>query len=129
MARRLYAATIGGSGSSTSAATALDIDSAGAVYVAGTTTASDFPVSAGAVQSPGATAFAAKLDAKGNILYSALIGGNATHEPSSIVVNSKGELVVSGQLTTGARFVSGSRALPAEAERGRDPGRHRTAKV
>src|ERR1035441_2478028 len=60
----VYAVTIGGSGSSTSAATALDIDSAGAVYVAGTTTASDFPVSAGAAQSPGATAFAAKLDQK-----------------------------------------------------------------
>ena len=73
----IYTVTLGGSGSSTSDATALDIDSAGAVYVAGTTTASDFPVSAGAVQSSGATAFAAKLDAKGNILYSALIGGNA----------------------------------------------------
>jgi hypothetical protein len=46
----LYAVTFGGSGSGTSAALALDIDSAGAVYIAGTTTASDFPVSAGAVQ-------------------------------------------------------------------------------
>ncbi len=97
-----YAATIGGSGSSTSAAAVLEIDSAGAAYVAGTTAASDFPVSAGAVQSPGATAFAAKLDAKGNILYSALIGGNASTEPRSIVVNTNGELVVSGQLTAGA---------------------------
>jgi uncharacterized protein (TIGR03437 family) len=69
------------------------------VYIAGTTTASDFPVSAGAAQSPGATAFAAKLDANGNILYSAPIGGNANTQPSSIVVNTKGELVVSGQAT------------------------------
>jgi hypothetical protein len=46
----------------------------GAVYVAGTTAVSDSPVSAGAAQSSGATALAAKLDAKGNILYSALIG-------------------------------------------------------
>jgi hypothetical protein len=98
----VYAVTIGGSGSSTSSAIALDIDSTGAVYVAGTTTAIDFPVSAGAAQSPGATAFAAKLDAKGNILYSALIGGNANTAPGSIVVNTKGELVVSGQSTTGA---------------------------
>jgi uncharacterized protein (TIGR03437 family) len=97
-----YAATLGGSGSSISVATVLDIDSAGAVYVAGTTTASDFPVTAGAVQSSGATAFAAKLDAKGNIVYSALIGGNAQTAPRSIAVNSKKELVVSGQLTTGA---------------------------
>ena len=98
----LYATTIGGSGSSTSAATALDFDSAGAAYVAGTTTATDFPVSAGAASSPGSTAFTAKLDAKGNILYSALIGGNASTVPSSVVVNSKSELVVSGQATTGA---------------------------
>ena len=98
----VYAVTIGGSGSSTSAATALDIDSAGAVYVAGTTTAGDFPVSAGAAQSAGATAFAAKLDQKGNTVYSALIGGNATTQPGSVVVNTKRELVVSGQLTTGA---------------------------
>lgn len=97
----LYAASIGGSGSGISAATALDIDSTGAVYVAGTTTASDFPVSAGAAQSSGATAFAAKLDQKGNIVYSALIGGNAKTEPLSIVVNTRKELVVSGQLTTG----------------------------
>ena len=85
----LYAATIGGSGASTSAATVLDIDSTGAVYIAGTTTATDFPVSAGAAPSPGATAFAAKLDANGNVLYSALIGGNANTTPSSVVVNSK----------------------------------------
>ena len=101
-ATTFYAATLGGTGSSASAATALDIDSAGAVYVAGTTTASDFPVTAGAVQSPGATAFAVKLDTKGNIVYSAMIGGNASTGPTSVVVNSKGELVVSGQLTTGS---------------------------
>ncbi len=98
----VYAVTIGGSGSTTSVATALDIDSAGAVYIAGTTTASDFPVSAGAAPSPGATAFAAKLDAKGNIVYSELIGGNANTEPRSVVVNSTGELVVSGQQLTAA---------------------------
>ena len=98
----VYAVTIGGSGSSTSAATALDIDSAGAVYVAGTTTASDCPVSAGAAQTPGATAFAAKLDQKGNTIYSALIGGNAKAQPRSVVVNTRGALVVSGQLATGS---------------------------
>jgi uncharacterized protein (TIGR03437 family) len=98
----LYAATIGGGGSGTSVAIALDIDSAGAVYIAGTTTAGDFPASTGIAQSPGATAFAAKLDQNGKIVYSAPIGGNATTQPSSVVVNSKKELVVSGQLTAGA---------------------------
>jgi uncharacterized protein (TIGR03437 family) len=97
----VYAVTLGGSGTSTSAATALDVDSAGAVYVAGTTTASDFPVTSGAVQSSGATAFAVKLDQKGNTVYSALIGGNAKTQPSSVAVNTKRELVVSGKLTTG----------------------------
>jgi uncharacterized protein (TIGR03437 family) len=99
-ATTFYSITLAGSGTSVSAAAVLDIDTAGAVYVAGTTTATDFPVSGGAVQSPGATAFAAKLDARGNIVYSALIGGNAQTAPSSIVVNSKRELVVSGQSTT-----------------------------
>ena len=100
-ATTFYAATLGGATSpSATNAAALDIDTAGAVYVAGTTTASDFPVSAGAAPSPGATAFAAKLDAKGNIVYSALIGGAATTQPSSIAVNSKGELAISGRQTT-----------------------------
>ena len=98
-ATTFYTATFGGTGSSV--ATALDIDSAGAAYIAGTTTGSDFPVSAGAAQSTGGTAFAAKLDAKGNVVYSTLIGGNAQTTPRSIVVNSKGELAVSGQLITG----------------------------
>ncbi len=100
-ATTFYAVTLGGSGTGVSTATALALDSAGAVYVAGTTAATDFPVTKGAVQSSGATAFAAKLDAKGNILYSALIGGNAQTVPRSIVVNSKGELVVSGQSVSG----------------------------
>ena len=99
----LYAVTIGGSGSSSTAASALAIDSTGAVYVAGTTSASDFPISAGAAQSAGATAFAAKLDPTGAILYAALIGGSATTQPSSIVVNSKKELIVSGQQTAGTQ--------------------------
>lgn len=98
----LYTVHLGGSGSSRSAATALDIDSAGNVYVAGTTTASDFPVSSGPSLSLGATAFVAKLDPHGNILYSALIGGTATTQPDSVAVNSKGELVVSGQQISGA---------------------------
>jgi uncharacterized protein (TIGR03437 family) len=97
-----YTARIAGSSSSNTIATVLDVDSSGTVYVAGMTTASDFPVTAGASPSPGGTAFAAKLDAKGNIVYSALIGGNAMTQPRSIVVNGKGELVVSGQLTTAA---------------------------
>ena len=104
-----YAVTIGANGSAASAANVLTIDSAGAVYVAGTTTSSNFPASAGAFQSAGATAFATKLDAKGNIVYSALIGGNAQTTPVSVVVNSKGELIVSGQLVTGGP----SSAVPA----------------
>lgn len=97
-----YTTMIGGSGASVSAATALDVDSNGSVYVAGTTTANDFPVTPGAAQSSGTTAFAAKLDGQGNVAYTTLIGGDAKAAPSSVVVNTKGELVVSGQATTGA---------------------------
>lgn len=96
----VYSVTIGGSGSRATAATALDIDSAGDVYAAGSTTASDFPVSSGAIDTPGATAFAAKLDPNGKIVYAALIGGKANTQPSSVVVNSKKELLVSGYTTT-----------------------------
>lgn len=95
----VYAVNLGGSGSSTSAAYALDLDSSGNVYVAGTTTASDFPISPGLTATPGSTAFAAKLDPKGTVLYSTLIGGNTTAVPRTVAVNSKGELVVSGQQT------------------------------
>ncbi len=98
-ATTFYATTIGGAGTTT--ATFLDIDQTGAVYVAGATTAADFPVTAGAVQSSGATAFAAKLDAQGNIVYAALIGGSTKPQLRSIVVNSKKELVVSGQSIAG----------------------------
>ena len=98
----LYEISLSGKGSSTSAATTLDLDSAGDVYLAGTTTAADFPISPGQAASPGSTAFAAKLDAKGNVVYATLIGGNATTAPRSVAVNSKGELVVSGQLAASA---------------------------
>lgn len=104
-----YTTTLGGSGTSSSAATALNIDSVGTAYVAGTTTANDFPVSTGAVQSSGATAFAAKLDAQGHIVYSALIGGSAMTAPSSVVANTRGELVVSGETTPAGSIP----ALPA----------------
>ena len=97
-----YAVNLGGKGSSAATVTALDIDSTGAAYVAGTTTAPDFPVTAGAVQTSGATAFAVKVDPKGNVAYAALIGGNAQTQPQSVAVNSRGELMISGQLTAGA---------------------------
>jgi uncharacterized protein (TIGR03437 family) len=92
-----FAVTLGGSVTS---ATALDIDSTGTVYIAGTTTDNNFPVTPGAAQSTGATAFAAKLDPQGNVVYAALIGGSAKMFPASIAVNSKRELVVSGQIST-----------------------------
>jgi hypothetical protein len=85
------------------------VDASGNIYLGGQSTTSGSSGAAyvaklgpgGAAQSSGATAFAARLDATGKILYSALIGGNAQTQPRSIVVNSKRELVVSGQLTTG----------------------------
>src|SRR5579871_2323197 len=68
-----YAITLGGSGVST--AVSLDVDSSGAAYVTGTTTASDFAITPSSAQVPGATAFVAKLDAQGNIVYVVPIGG------------------------------------------------------
>jgi uncharacterized protein (TIGR03437 family) len=90
-----YAIALGGSGTSTTAATALEIDSTGAVYVAGTTTAADFPVTPGAAQTSG-NGFAVKLDAQGSVTYATRVGDSGTVAPSSVAVNSAGELVVSG---------------------------------
>ena len=109
-ATTFYTVTLGGSsdGSAVSIATALAIDSAGDAYVAGTTTATNFPVTPGTVQSAGATAFAVKIDPKGKVVYAALIGGAAQTVPRSIALNSKGELIVSGQSTVTAPSTAGT---------------------
>jgi uncharacterized protein (TIGR03437 family) len=101
----VYATFLGGSGTETAAAIA--VDPAGSAYVAGSTTSSDFPTSAGAFQSTNrskpdssnikGTAFVAKLNPTGTaLLYSTLLGGSGNEYVNQILVDPKGNAILTG---------------------------------
>jgi uncharacterized protein (TIGR03437 family) len=96
-------------GSKSDYVAALDIDSTGAAYVFGQTQSSDFPVTAGALQTTMLAkykqGFVAKVDAQGKVVYATLIGGDSDIYPSSggLLVDAAGEAIVSG-LTDGGNF-------------------------
>jgi uncharacterized protein (TIGR03437 family) len=94
---------------------AIATDSAGNVYLAGETTSSNFPVTAGAFQtrrgnSPGTTfgfesqfrpnAFVAKLSPAGQILWATYLGGSGADAALGIAVDSKGSAYVLGYSTS-----------------------------
>jgi hypothetical protein len=85
----------------------LALDPTGNVYVAGWTAGSDFPTTAGVVQSNGpsslcyyagicADAFVTKVSPEGSMLYSTLLGGEGHDEGTGIAVNAAGEVYVAG---------------------------------
>jgi uncharacterized protein (TIGR03437 family) len=95
----VYSTYLGGSGfDSTDANIALD--SSGAVYVTGETNSTDFPVTAGAIQSVlGGTfdAFAVKLNPAGTALaYGTLLGGSNDDVGLGVAVDSTGSAYISG---------------------------------
>lgn len=85
---------------------ALTLDSADDVYVSGSTESADFPV-VNPYQSslPGLySGFLTKISANGSsLLYSTYLGGNAYDQPSSVAINSSGEVYVAG-FTTSQNF-------------------------
>jgi hypothetical protein len=94
----LYSTYLGGTGSGTG--TGIAADAAGNAYIAGYTTAPDFPVTAGAYQ-PGNhgsyDAFVAKLSADGStILNATYFGGSGSESTSGIALDSSGDVFVSG---------------------------------
>jgi Beta-propeller repeat len=94
----VYSTFFGGTGSEI--AYGIAVDSTGAVYVAGSTTSTDFPIQS-AVQSTYGTgstdAFVFKLDPTANqIVYSTFIGGTGTDEAHAIAVDSGGNAYVTG---------------------------------
>ncbi|MEY2564542.1 MAG: hypothetical protein QOH88_2735 [Verrucomicrobiota bacterium] len=97
----IYSTYLGGAGGSTSEA-GLDItvDSAGNAYVTGQTAASNFPVSANAMQpnfGGSQDAFVTKLNASGSaLLYSTYLGGSGFDFGSGIAVDSSGAAYVVG---------------------------------
>jgi hypothetical protein len=85
----------------------LALDATGNVYVAGVTAGSDFPTTAGVVQSNGpsslcyyagicADAFVTKVSPDGSMLYSTLLGGEGHDDGMGIAVNAAGEVYVAG---------------------------------
>lgn len=99
----LYSTYLGGSGGSMAApeqANAIAVDSAGIAYVAGVVSSSNFPVSAGALQTTHAgsrDAFITKLSAAGNVrLYSTYLGSTGFDWASGIAIDSSGNAYISG---------------------------------
>ncbi len=96
-------------GSNTDRATALAVDAAGNVYVAGGTGSADFPVTPGVLETSlnGALSagFVVKLDPSGNVVYSTLFGGGAYESTTirGIAIDAAGEVFLTGQ-TVGGNF-------------------------
>jgi uncharacterized protein (TIGR03437 family) len=79
---------------------AMAVDTAGNVYVTGFTYSSDFPTSAGALQSKLAgpnNAFVSKISADGShILYSTLLGGSGGDSANAIAIDRAGDAYITG---------------------------------
>ncbi len=99
----IWRAIIGGS--ATDKATAVVVDSNGAVYVAGVTYSRDFPVSAtafrrtsGNPQALAGDAFVLKLTPQGDrLLYSTYYGGAENDQANALAVDAEGQAVIVGQ--------------------------------
>src|SRR5262249_18271255 len=81
-------------------ANAIAVDAAGNAYIAGKTTSTDFPVTAGAVQNTlkgFQDAFIAKLNPGGTALvYSTYLGGSLSDEAFGIAVDAAGRTYLAG---------------------------------
>jgi len=95
---------------------AITVDSLGNAYVFGQTNSSDFPVTAGALQTTYGAAhqqgFAAKIDPGGKVLYATYIGGTSDVTPAAqgILVDFQGTAYLSG--TTQTNDTPGSSPFP-----------------
>ena len=107
-------------------ASAISVDSAGNVYVAGGAYSADFPVTAGAYQTelratqpaanlfqPGYNAFAAKLNPAGtNLVYATFVGGSGSDRANAMAVDGSGNAYIAGT-TTSLDFPVAAGALQA----------------
>ncbi len=102
----VYATYLGGSGSDNG--NGITVDTNGNVYIVGTTTSTDFPVTSGAYKTTypggGSDAFVTKLSADGStLLYSTYLGGSTAqgfagaNTGSNIAIDSSGNAYISGQ--------------------------------
>lgn len=97
--RLIYSTYLGGSG--TDSASAIAIDVAGDTYVTGSTNSTNYPVTPGAYQrgSNGIfQAFVTKLDTAGNLVYSTYLGGSGNFIGAAIAADAAGDAYVAGSL-------------------------------
>ncbi len=91
-------------GSNVDEATSIAVDAAGAIYIAGTASSMDFPVTSGSVQTTlkGAyNAFVSKLSPDGSaLIYSFLLGGSKSDAATSIAIDQAGRAFISGYTTS-----------------------------
>jgi hypothetical protein len=94
----VYSTYLGGNGTDTGRG--IVVDSTGSAYIAGQTSSTAFPTTAGAVQTTRAgdgDAFVTKLNAAGSALsYSTLLGGTDTDGANAVAVDSGGNAYVTG---------------------------------
>ena len=107
----VYSTYFGGSGSD--AATALAVGSDGSLYVTGSTTSTDLPVTAGAYLSKlpstngGASSFVLKLNPDGSLAWATYFAGLGSHV-ASIAVDSMGNPFVGGYTSGGLPTTPGA---------------------
>jgi beta propeller repeat protein len=107
-----YATYLGGS--SADNAYSVAVDGAGAVYVAGTTSSSNFPtVNPYQGDQPLADAFITKIDPAGaTVVYSTYLGGGGTDQGFGVAVDAAGQAYLAGA-TDSLDFPTVNGALPA----------------
>ncbi len=85
-------------------ASAIAVDAAGNIYIAGATNSTDFPVSNAAFQRAkgfGFDGFVVKLSPAGAVIYSTLLGGNGDDFLAALAVDSTGAAYVAGSTLSG----------------------------
>ena len=100
----VYSTYLGGSGATSSAidtGQGIAVDSDGNVYVTGVTSSSDFPVTAGALDTTfnggGSDAFVTKLNNLGTaLIHSTFLGGAAADLGTDIALDAAGDIYVTG---------------------------------
>jgi hypothetical protein len=94
----LFSTYMGGSG--VDVGNAIALDSSGAIYVAGYTYSTDFPVTAGALQTANAgscDAFLFKLSPAGDaLLYATYLGGSGADTASGVALDASGNVYLAG---------------------------------
>ena len=108
----IYSTFLGGSNGSGDPSIALD--ASGSVYVSGSTSSADFPITAGAFDTMinGSTdAFVTKLNATGTAaIYSTFVGGSTQDGARGIAIDAAGDAYVTG-VTTSTNFPTTAGAL------------------